>query len=234
MQDADVKSPGELLLLLRGDRSGADAGDEKRTRMSWTDLVGAAGVALVGSFLPWAAASGGDTLGGFSWGPGKVTAVVAILLGLYGAQGLRKDDPNVRHHGWAIAALVIGILTAVFSQTILDNIDSLTLGVGDIHAGTGLIATVLVLCFAIWPLVVLRKDAKARAGGGASAATSATQRPAKAQRPSRTERQATAQHSAGWYADPMSRFERRYFDGSAWTEHVANGQDQATDPVHQA
>jgi hypothetical protein len=35
---------------------------------------------------------------------------------------------------------------------------------------------------------------------------------------------------AGWYADPSSRFELRYWDGSAWTEHVARGGQQYTDP----
>ena len=35
---------------------------------------------------------------------------------------------------------------------------------------------------------------------------------------------------AGWYADPSGRFELRYWDGSAWTEHVARGGQQFTDP----
>ena len=37
----------------------------------------------------------------------------------------------------------------------------------------------------------------------------------------------------GWYDDPMSRHERRYFDGTEWTEHVANGETQASDPLEQ-
>ena len=28
---------------------------------------------------------------------------------------------------------------------------------------------------------------------------------------------------AGWYPDPMHRFESRYWDGAQWTEHVARG-----------
>ncbi len=35
---------------------------------------------------------------------------------------------------------------------------------------------------------------------------------------------------AGWYADPSSRFELRYWDGSQWTEHVSRSGQQYTDP----
>jgi hypothetical protein len=35
---------------------------------------------------------------------------------------------------------------------------------------------------------------------------------------------------AGWYPDPSGRFEMRYWDGTAWTEHVARGGQQYTDP----
>jgi hypothetical protein len=35
---------------------------------------------------------------------------------------------------------------------------------------------------------------------------------------------------AGWYPDPSSRFELRYWDGTQWTEHVARGGQQYTDP----
>ncbi len=35
---------------------------------------------------------------------------------------------------------------------------------------------------------------------------------------------------AGWYADPSGRFELRYWDGSAWTEHVSRAGQQFTDP----
>lgn len=36
---------------------------------------------------------------------------------------------------------------------------------------------------------------------------------------------------AGWYADPGGRHEHRYWDGSAWTEHVASHGRQSTEPV---
>jgi Protein of unknown function (DUF2510) len=35
---------------------------------------------------------------------------------------------------------------------------------------------------------------------------------------------------AGWYPDPSGRFEMRYWDGATWTEHVARGGQQFTDP----
>ncbi|MFM8531692.1 MAG: DUF2510 domain-containing protein [Ilumatobacteraceae bacterium] len=35
---------------------------------------------------------------------------------------------------------------------------------------------------------------------------------------------------AGWYHDPSGRYELRYWDGSQWTEHVARGGNQYTDP----
>jgi hypothetical protein len=35
---------------------------------------------------------------------------------------------------------------------------------------------------------------------------------------------------AGWYPDPSGRFEMRYWDGLAWTEHVSRQGQQYTDP----
>ncbi len=35
----------------------------------------------------------------------------------------------------------------------------------------------------------------------------------------------------GWYADPTGRSEHRYWDGSAWTEHVSRGGVATTAPV---
>ena len=36
---------------------------------------------------------------------------------------------------------------------------------------------------------------------------------------------------AGWYPDPYRRHQVRYWDGSAWTEHVGDAGEQGTDPV---
>src|SRR5437763_388091 len=36
---------------------------------------------------------------------------------------------------------------------------------------------------------------------------------------------------ADWYPDPMGRYQQRYWDGSAWTEHVATNGQAAVDPM---
>lgn len=41
---------------------------------------------------------------------------------------------------------------------------------------------------------------------------------------------ATPSIPADWYADPSGRFELRYWNGTAWTEHVARAGQQYTDP----
>lgn len=38
----------------------------------------------------------------------------------------------------------------------------------------------------------------------------------------------------GWYDDPTRRFQRRWFDGTGWTDHVANGAQVTTDPMQPA
>jgi hypothetical protein len=40
---------------------------------------------------------------------------------------------------------------------------------------------------------------------------------------------ATPNVPADWYKDPSGRFELRYWNGTAWTEHVATGGTQSTD-----
>jgi hypothetical protein len=37
--------------------------------------------------------------------------------------------------------------------------------------------------------------------------------------------------AAGWFQDPYGRYEQRYWDGSAWTEHVSTQGTQAVDPL---
>lgn len=36
--------------------------------------------------------------------------------------------------------------------------------------------------------------------------------------------------SADWYADPLGRFEKRYWDGARWTEHVTSNGAPSVDP----
>ncbi|MHB8330183.1 MAG: DUF2510 domain-containing protein, partial [Acidimicrobiales bacterium] len=35
----------------------------------------------------------------------------------------------------------------------------------------------------------------------------------------------------GWYPDPSSRHQTRYWDGTTWTEYVADGSQQSVDPL---
>jgi hypothetical protein len=35
----------------------------------------------------------------------------------------------------------------------------------------------------------------------------------------------------GWYGDPSGRHEKRYWDGTRWTEHVSDADVRSTDPV---
>jgi hypothetical protein len=58
-------------------------------------------------------------------------------------------------------------------------------------------------------------------GWGASAATTPATAPATPTTPS---------VPAGWYTDPAGRYELRYWDGSAWTEHVSRAGQQFMDP----
>ena len=39
------------------------------------------------------------------------------------------------------------------------------------------------------------------------------------------------QPPAGWYPDPSGRFEQRYWDGTAWTEHVHSAGEQSVSPL---
>jgi hypothetical protein len=57
--------------------------------------------------------------------------------------------------------------------------------------------------------------------GAAPAAAGAASTPAQPAQPS---------VPAGWYHDPAGRYELRYWDGSAWTEHVSRAGQQYTDP----
>jgi uncharacterized protein YxjI len=41
-------------------------------------------------------------------------------------------------------------------------------------------------------------------------------------------------HPANWYPDPLGRHELRYFDGTAWTDHVSDQGITARDPLHGA
>jgi hypothetical protein len=43
--------------------------------------------------------------------------------------------------------------------------------------------------------------------------------------------QPVAAAAGGWHADPGGRHEQRYYDGTAWTDHVVDRGVQSTDPL---
>ena len=54
---------------------------------------------------------------------------------------------------------------------------------------------------------------------------------ATASSPSAAATGATPNVPADWHKDPSGRFELRYWNGTAWTEHVATGGKQSIDPI---
>ena len=65
----------------------------------------------------------------------------------------------------------------------------------------------------------------------AAAASPATTTPQPAVAPTATAQTGPAPSvPANWYKDPSGRFELRYWNGSAWTEHVSTGGTQSIDP----
>ncbi len=40
-----------------------------------------------------------------------------------------------------------------------------------------------------------------------------------------------SEHAADWYPDPAGRHQHRYWDGTAWTEHVSDHGRQSVDPI---
>jgi len=44
----------------------------------------------------------------------------------------------------------------------------------------------------------------------------------------------TTEIAAGWFPDPTGRYERRYWNGGSWTEHVFSAGSQSTDPMPSA
>jgi hypothetical protein len=70
-------------------------------------------------------------------------------------------------------------------------------------------------------------------GPPAAGATSAptTSAPASVAAPASASIGDTPNVPADWHKDPSGRFELRYWNGTAWTEHVATGGKQSIDPV---
>jgi hypothetical protein len=69
------------------------------------------------------------------------------------------------------------------------------------------------------------------AGWSAAGATAQQVQPAQqSQQTTPATASSTPSVPAGWYTDPSGRYELRYWDGTAWTEHVSRSGQQYTDP----
>ena len=67
-----------------------------------------------------------------------------------------------------------------------------------------------------------------KATAPAASAQASASAPA-AQAPAPTASNTSPSTPANWYPDPSKRYELRYWNGSAWTAHVATGGVQSTD-----
>jgi hypothetical protein len=47
----------------------------------------------------------------------------------------------------------------------------------------------------------------------------------------RADARSPPERRAGWHADPWGRWDRRFWDGQRWTEHVLRGSEQGVDPL---
>ncbi len=83
-------------------------------------LLGAAGVMFASLALPWVSSQDGSvTLAGHEVSAGSFVGLCAILLGLYGAQGVWK--PRVRHHVVAVCLLALAMIGTFGAKALLDE-----------------------------------------------------------------------------------------------------------------
>lgn len=213
--------------------------DRKLTKMSKV-MVGAGAAIAISALLPWTSGLR-DNFSPIEVWQGWSILLCGIGLAAYGYQGLTDkfpvleyETPYVRHHGWAIAALSFsGLVIIAIGGEISELSESRAFEVG-----IGILPATVGLGFATWALVALRRDGKRReeeamhqgiSAGSASSGGSAAAQPGGQVQAQTHAQSATA--PAGWYADPTSRHERRYFNGVTWTEHVVDGEAQSRDPL---
>ena len=162
------KAPGAAAPAKALDAASARAPDaasepaEKRRKMCWA-MVGCGGAVVLGAALPWVSGSSArvsDAAGsGLGVWQGWVVALAGAGLALYGYQGLSPKFDRIRHHGWAIAAVVVAVALPALITSNLDQLSESSRA--DLSAGPGLMLAFVAGLAAIWPLVVLRRDARA-------------------------------------------------------------------------
>jgi hypothetical protein len=82
-----------------------------------------------------------------------------------------------------------------------------------------------------WGTAPESTSSSSTAGWSATGATAQQVQPAQqSQQTTPATAPSTPSVPAGWYSDPSGRYELRYWDGTAWTEHVSRSGQQYTDP----
>ena len=103
---------------------------------------------------------------------------------------------------WWTAYLLGNALTIQFGD--VDTLDQIRQHDEQSAAGYAIVAVAAVLAIFVVRSITARQEA-ARANG---------------------------RRSAGWYADPMGRFDHRYWNGSVWTVHVSRGGEATLDQLN--
>jgi uncharacterized membrane protein (UPF0136 family) len=183
----------------------------------WWALASAA-LMVVGGFGPWAevldilTVSGTEGDGWFLIVGGIAAACLVII----------RHVTESRARWFLIVSLVLAVIGVLVTIVDLADIEGMAPGgeaaFGDaVSASWGiyvaLIASLSLLAAMIVSLVQSRGGAPAQAIGigGAPGGAFSPHAPA-----------AAAAVAAGWYADPKEERRLRYWDGAAWTDHVAD------------
>ena len=128
--------------------------EAKRRTLSFV-AQGCGAAMVLAVFLPWGTSSAGS-INGVDAKLGFLTGLCGGLFGLWGRQGLLPDP--VRYKGGALTALIVAFMTSTMTFSILDDLDTVTLGVGNVQPGFGLYLTILASMVGVWPLTGFWRD----------------------------------------------------------------------------
>ena len=219
-----------------GQGAGAGVVATWRTPLETTALIllGALGLSIVGGivsavFTPGASAWRKLTFLGFNVVSIWHVAVLAIAVGLVLA--LRIPFPPDAHGASTVRAALLGaaVLGAVIALSAL--IASIG-AIGDNEAFVGFSWPEKIGNIMQWLGGAAVAGAVALLAVRSQGVVPARARPAPAPAPPPpVAAPAAAPGAPGWAADPYGRHQWRYWDGNRWTDQVADGSTQSTDPA---
>lgn len=137
--------------------------------------------------------------------------------------------------GWVALAVGRAVLSKIrFLPGIDDNLSALSFLPGFSYSNSimsilGLLASLGLGGLAVWSQTAAKTPKPVLAPSVAAGYAAQFSGPSTAVAPT-TAAPAAAAGSPGWVADPFGRNEYRYWNGSAWTDQVANGGNVRTDP----